>query len=128
LVRKQTWRISINQQTTNKEELRLGFQIASKGGGDTRVQIGVPPGDFPTLIEAMCIVDRQAALLAMAQELSRQVALQPEIDQKNHDAGVDEVARRIRAKYWNIWNNGQKDNVIYQAVRKVVHDVKKKSE
>lgn len=75
---------------TAASELRLSFVMASKGGGESDVQMQIGPGDFPTLLEAMCIVDRQAAMAAMAIELSRQVALQP---QRNR-----EIRKRTAAK------------------------------
>lgn len=85
-------------------ELHIGFSMPSKGGGDTQVQVQVPPADFPTILEAMCIVDRQAALQAMSQELSRQISLQPERNLKTKAAGVASVVDRARERYWSTYS------------------------
>jgi hypothetical protein len=55
--------------------------MSSKGGGQTDVQMEIRPDDFTTLIELMCLVDRQAAMEALSAELSRQIGTQPQRDE-----------------------------------------------
>jgi hypothetical protein len=50
--------------------LQVDFKIASKGGGETHLSARFGPQDFQTLIQAMLVADRQAALDAMAEELA----------------------------------------------------------
>jgi hypothetical protein len=62
--------------------IRLQFSISGNNAGTTEVEIDIGPNDFPTLLETMCIVDRQAAMAAMSMELARQIQTQPERDAK----------------------------------------------
>ncbi len=52
--------------------LQVDFKIASKGGGETRLSARFGPKKFQTLIQAMLVADRQAALDAMNAELVQQ--------------------------------------------------------
>lgn len=52
--------------------LQVDFKIDSKGGGKTRLSARFGPNDFQTLIQAMLVADRQAALDAMNAELAHQ--------------------------------------------------------
>ena len=52
--------------------LQVNFKIASKGGGETHLSARFGPKDFQTLIQAMLVADRRAALDAMNEELARQ--------------------------------------------------------
>jgi hypothetical protein len=73
------WYGAINYVSiSSASELRFRFTMPSKGGGDTNVEMQVGPEDFPTILEAMMLVDRQAAMEAMSIELSRQVSAQRE--------------------------------------------------
>jgi hypothetical protein len=62
--------------------IRIKFSIAGNKGGVTEVEVDIGPNDFSTLLETMCIVDRQAAMQAMSVELARQIQTQPERDAK----------------------------------------------
>ena len=62
--------------------IRIKFSIAGNNNGQTEVEVDIGPNDFPTLLETMCIVDRQAAMQAMSLEISRQIQTQPERDTK----------------------------------------------
>jgi hypothetical protein len=91
--------VSINASS----ELQLRFSMSSKGGGTTDVMVEVRPEDFPTVLEMMSVVDRQAAMAAMASELARQVATQPERDaraiEEAKSKAVSDVQGRARDKY-----------------------------
>lgn len=50
--------------------LQVDFKIPSKGGGETHLSARFGPRDFQTLIQAMLVADRQAALDAMTEELA----------------------------------------------------------
>lgn len=56
----------------SQRALQIDFKIASKGGGETHLSARFGPQDFPTLIQAMLVADRQATLTAMTEELARQ--------------------------------------------------------
>jgi hypothetical protein len=75
-------------------ELRLSFSMSSKGGGYTQVQMEIRPEDFSTIVEMMSLVDRQAAMEAMAAELTRQVATQPMRDEQ----AVEQASRQARSE------------------------------
>ena len=49
--------------------IRIKFSISGNNNGETEVEVDIGPNDFPTLLENMCIVDRQAAMAAMSIEL-----------------------------------------------------------
>lgn len=52
--------------------LQVDFKIDSKGGGETHLSARFGPKDFQTLIQAMVVADRQAALEAMKAEIAHQ--------------------------------------------------------
>ena len=54
-------------------KLGVGFDLPSKGGGDTQISVQIGPGDFPRLVQFMAMIDRQAALEAMSEELSYKI-------------------------------------------------------
>lgn len=71
--------------------IRLTFSISGNKGGTTDVEVDVGPNDFPTILELMSNVNRQAAMEAMTVELARQVQTQPERDKLTKKAGRDQV-------------------------------------
>ena len=82
--------------------IRLKFSIAGNNNGETEVEVDIGPNDFSTLLETMCIVDRQAAMQAMSVELARQIQTQPERDAKTaaaarsavHELAVDKYTKK----------------------------------
>jgi hypothetical protein len=55
-----------------RRALQVDFKIASKGGGETHLSARFGSKDFQTLIQAMLVADRQAALAAITEELAQQ--------------------------------------------------------
>jgi hypothetical protein len=80
--------------------IRIKFSISGNNNGETEVEVDIGPNDFPTLLEKMCIVDRQAAMAAMSIELSRQIQTQPERDAKTAKAARTQVAELAREKFY----------------------------
>jgi len=114
-----------------KDALHLRFSMASKGGGHTQVQMEIGPEGFPTLLEMMSIVDREAAMLAMAQELSRQIATQSE---RNHRL-VSNTRSAVAEEILNAARNnflakppGQdgEERTIFGGVRKIIDTLGKR--
>lgn len=62
--RYETGRVSI--ETVGDGTVRLKFGITSKGGGGTSVSVRIDPDSFVEIIDAMAIVDREAAIKAFA--------------------------------------------------------------
>lgn len=111
-------------------DLQLSFSISANGrGGTTVLQIQVTPEDFPTLIETMVLVDRQAAMEAMATEMSRQIATQPKRDQQTFIDGKKEAASLIQQKASDAYQSkpyGEdgKERLISVGVRKIISELK----
>jgi|SRR6516165_4154593 hypothetical protein len=80
--------------------IRIKFSISGNNNGETEVEVDIGPNDFPTLLENMCIVDRQAAMAAMSIELSRQIQTQPERDAKTAKAARKHVVELAREKFY----------------------------
>jgi hypothetical protein len=89
--------VSINPSTG----VQIRFSMSSKGGGYTDVSVEIRPEDFPTLLETMSLVNREAAMQAMAIELSRQVSTQPERDQKAISLAKSQAAQDIQDRAWS---------------------------
>lgn len=71
----------------------------SKGGGVTNVHLNIGAEDFEALLATMVRADRQQAMNALATELARQVAQQPEYDAKTAAAGRDAVRQLAHDKF-----------------------------
>jgi hypothetical protein len=99
--------------------------MASKGGGESDVQMQIGPADFPLLVEAMCTVDRHAAMAAMAIELSRQVDLQP---QRNNAIRKRTAARILEAaeKKYRVKPTGQdtRERLIMEGIKEITGELK----
>ena len=85
----------------SKAAVQLDFSMDSKGGGVTRVHVNIGPDDFEALVATMVKADRQKAMDAMAAELARQVAEQPEHDARAAAAARDAIRRLAHEKYLN---------------------------
>ncbi len=94
------WSGTINSvEIDAASEIHLSFVMNSKGGGEFDVQVRIGPADFPTLVEVMSLVDRQAAMQAMSQELSRQVSVQPERNRKIRKRTAQLILEAAQKKY-----------------------------
>ncbi|QDF38147.1 hypothetical protein FJN17_11530 [Bradyrhizobium symbiodeficiens] len=80
--------------------IRIKFNIAGNNSGTTEVEVDIGPNDFPTLLETMCIVNRQAAMGAMSVELARQIQTQPERDAKIAKAARLKLGELADQKYY----------------------------
>jgi len=80
--------------------IRIKFSISGNNNGETEVEVDIGPSDFPTLLETMCIVDRQAAMAAMSVELARQIQTQPERAAKTTQAARSELVELAENKYY----------------------------
>ena len=65
---------------SEKEAVRLKFDLSSKGGGITEVRVIIGPDDFSVMVAAMAKADRTRALQAMASILASELAKQSEFD------------------------------------------------
>ena len=114
---------------TAATELQISFSIDSKGGGQTQLQLEIGPEDFPTLVEAMSLVDRQAAMQAMAAELSRQIATQPERNQRLLRRTESKTGQRIvelaRQKYQNKpVGEDERERIVLDGVSELLAELK----
>jgi hypothetical protein len=105
--------------------LRITFSISGNKGGQTDIQMDIGPKDFPTLVEAMCLVDRQAAMEAMASEISRQVQTQPERDNALADKAITDLQNLAQDKY-NRKPHGQdeQEKIVLDGVKALVAEIK----
>lgn len=83
------------------DAIRIKFGISGNNAGTTEVEVDIGPADFPTLLETMCLVDRQAAMQAMSIELSRQIQTQPERDVKTASDARSAVYELAFDKYYS---------------------------
>ena len=79
--------------------IRIKFSISGNNNGETEVEVDIGPNDFPTLVETMCIVNRQAAMEAIGVELARQIQTQPERDTKTAQTARSELEERAKQKF-----------------------------
>jgi hypothetical protein len=61
------------QSKNRNDALSLRFTIASKGGGNTEIDVIIGREDFPALLAVMSAADEQSTLKAMAEELRHQI-------------------------------------------------------
>jgi hypothetical protein len=69
--------------TSQPRALVFSFNLPSKGGGDTAIEMRVGPKDFPVLLAYMSAVDREATLKAIAEELRYQICDTPTGEQNS---------------------------------------------
>jgi hypothetical protein len=107
--------------------LRITFSISGNKGGQTDIQMDIGPKDFPTLVEAMCLVDRQAAMEAMAVEISRQVQIQPERDRARAVSAMTDVQNLAADKYRKKpVGEDEQEKVVLNGVKTLVEELKAK--
>lgn len=86
---------------TAASAIRIKFNISGNNAGTTEVEVDIGPNDFPTLLETMCIVNRQAAMAAMSIELARQIQTQPERDAKTAKDARTELVELAETKFYS---------------------------
>lgn len=59
---------------TPDRELRLSFTVSASGTGYTNYRIVVGAEDYTAILEAMCEVDEDGALSAMAGEMAKRLS------------------------------------------------------
>ena len=108
------------------ERLRINFTMASKGGGNTDVQLEIPPASFSTILAAMSEVDREAALEAISLELSRQLsseARRATVFKREGEYRVLQAARkRYRAKEPD---KCEPEKTIYQGIAEIIGELER---
>jgi hypothetical protein len=67
--------------------INLSFAIDSKGGGQTQIELEIRHEDFAVILATMSAANRQAALLAMCNELARCVKEHPSLEQQAMERG-----------------------------------------
>jgi hypothetical protein len=120
------WSGTINSVSlTTASELRLSFVMASKGGGESDVQMEIGPADFPMLVESMCAVDRQAAMAAMAIELSRQIDLQPQRNIAIRKRTAAKILDAAEEKYYaKPTGQDDRERVIMDGIKEIRSELK----
>jgi hypothetical protein len=118
------WYETINQVSIDDvaPEVRFEFEISSKGGGDTRLQMRVAPGDFPAILSAMSKVDRQAAIDAMSFELGlllgSEGVMRLALSVAKKEA-ASEITEGARDKYLQ----GKQERAFVQGIRGIVAEI-----
>jgi hypothetical protein len=113
-------------------ELRLSFSMSSKGGGYTQVQMEIRPDDFPTILEMMMSVDRQAAMEALSVELTRQIATQPERNAKAikeaETQARDAIERRAARKHLlkAFGEDDQRERIVLAGIKEIISEIEAK--
>jgi hypothetical protein len=122
------WYESHNQiDLSAAQELRFSFSMSSKGGGYTQVQLEIRPEDFASILEAMSVVDHQAAMEAMSLELSRQIANQPHRDNSTKKAAANSMLELAQKKY-NAANfdEDEREKTIVCGVEEIINELQLK--
>lgn len=107
-------------------QIHIRFAIDSKGGGQTQIQMEIGPEDFPTLVQMMSLVDRQAAMEAMSTELARQVQTQPRRNLETARAARAEVqrlaTRRVAEK---LFGPNEQERMVSAGVSRLIAEIEK---
>jgi hypothetical protein len=109
-------------------QILITFSMDSKGGGRTQVQMEISPEDFPTLLQMMSVVDRQAAMEAMSIELARQVQTQPSRNAQIATAARAEIQRLATRKFHQKpYGQDERERVVNAGVDELISEIEKKS-
>lgn len=104
--------------------VKFRFEMSSKGGGTTAVQLEVGPRDFTTMVEAMCAVSRSTAMKVIAAELAKEVAKQPEHDVALKRTVLKSVVDLAHDKYIQApMENDDKERLIHGEVQKLINEL-----
>ena len=109
--------------------LDLGFSLASKGGGETEVQLKIGPEDFSDLASAMVLVDRERAMLVMAETLFRAVGKQSDLDSDRNKERIQEGRQSVvdaanKAYTEAPPSRNQAERLTHEMVRQLVNHLK----
>jgi hypothetical protein len=96
-----SWNFESNDVKVGTVEagIRLNFNLSSKGGGITQVQLEVGAQDFAALVFAMVSADRGAAMRVIADALAGEIAKQPEHDRMAVQRGRESVGEAADRAY-----------------------------
>jgi hypothetical protein len=121
------WYESISSVSINaSSQINIGFSMDSKGGGQTQVQMEIGPEDFPTLLQMMSLVNRQAAMEAMSTELARQVQTQPERNIELARAARAEVHELATTKFMaKPYGEDEQERIVQTEVGKLIAEIEK---
>lgn len=119
------WYDTINDVSIRSADtVRIRFVMASKGGGDTEVQLEIPPKGFPAILKAMAEVDREATLQAASLELARQLssptARQEAFNYEGESRVLDAARRKYRKK---AGDDSEREQATYHDVGEIVHAI-----
>lgn len=113
------------EPSDDKNALQISFSMDSKGGGVTIVHVDIGPEDFSTMLDTMVSIDRQTAISAMANELAKQIAKQPEYDAKIADSTLDSVKSAAFMKYLRApAENRETEDFTHKQVNKLIGEMK----
>jgi hypothetical protein len=62
---------------TSSDSVLIDFEIASKGGGFTRIVVALGKKDFPAIVEMISNVNRPSAIRTMVNGLQHQIVRRP---------------------------------------------------
>jgi hypothetical protein len=116
---------------TASSELRISFSMDSKGGGRTQVQMEIGPQDFPTLLEMMSLVNRDAAMKAMSVEMARQIETQSERDARAVEAASRKARTEIqqaamRKQFSKGFLKNEQERVVHSGVKEIIAEIEAK--
>ena len=121
------WYETINSVSISAaSQINIAFSMDSKGGGRTQVQMEIGPEDFPTLVQMMSLVDRQAAMEAMASELARQVQTQPARNLETASAARAEIQQLALRKYSaKLFGEDEKERTVHAGIGRLIAEIEK---
>lgn len=67
---------------TSQSRLRMEFEMKSKGGGVTQVQVVIGPQDIPILVDYIVRMDRKTAMEEFSKRLAIEISRQSQHDQE----------------------------------------------
>jgi hypothetical protein len=109
----------------SRDGVQLRFNMSSKGGGYTDLLVEIGPDDFPTLLEAMSLVDRQAAMQAMSLELSRQVRTQPDRNNELRKQTAESIRHLAERKFIRTPSGqDERERTVRDGVSEIVSELK----
>jgi hypothetical protein len=92
----------------------------------------IRPDDFPTILEMMMSVDRQAAMEALSVELTRQIATQPERNAKAikeaETQARDAIERRAARKHLlkAFGEDDQRERIVLAGIKEIISEIEAK--
>lgn len=108
-------------------QINIAFTMDSKGGGRTQVQMEIGPEDFPTLVQMMSLVNRQAAMEAMASELAHQVQTQPARNLETASTARAEIRQLAFSKFVTKPSGAdQQERIVHTGLSQLISEIEKR--